>query len=80
MITEFWPQGFRNAGTEPKDFFEILISLGFTVYHIDEFLQKTYPVTVNEMLKIVKERMDNPLEKTKENQPGRWYTNLLCIK
>lgn len=80
LITEFWPQGFANAGIEPEDFLEILASLGFVLYHIDEFLQKTYPVSVSEMSKLVKERTDNPVERTKENQSGRWYTNLLCIK
>lgn len=80
LITEFWPQGFVNAGIESKEFLEILISSGFNLYHIDEFLQKTYPVTVNEMLQIAKERIKKPVETTKENQAGRWYTNLLCIK
>lgn len=80
VITEFWPQGFKNADVDSKEFLEILISSGFTLYHIDEFLQKTYQVTIKEMLKIVKEREKNPVEKTKENQPGRWYTNILCIK
>ncbi|EPA04394.1 FkbM family methyltransferase, partial [Candidatus Nitrosarchaeum limnium] len=80
LITEFWPQGVVNAGIEPKEFLEILTSSGFSLYHIDEFLQKTYHVTVNEMLKITKERIKKPVERTKENQAGRWYTNLLCIK
>ncbi|EPA04252.1 FkbM family methyltransferase, partial [Candidatus Nitrosarchaeum limnium] len=80
LITEFWPQGFVNAGIEPKEFLEILTSSGFSLYHIDEFLQKTYSVTVNEMLKITKDRIKKPVERTKENQAGRWYTNLLCIK
>lgn len=80
LITEFWPQGFKNSDVKPEDFFEILTSLGFQIYHIDEFLQKTYQVTIHEMSEIIENRIKNPVEKAKENQAGRWYTNLLCTK
>ena len=80
VVTEFWPQGFRNSNNEPKDFLEKLIAFGFQINHIDEYKNEFYPVTVNQMLKIQQERQKNPIEKSKEIQSGGWYTNLLCIK
>ena len=80
LVTEFWPQGLKNSGTEPRQFLEKLCSFGFEISHIDEHYSQSYPVTVNEMLKIVQERQENSLEKSKEFQSGGWYTNLLCIK
>lgn len=80
LVTEFWPQGLQNSNTNPREFLEKLHSLGFKIHHIDEHQNKSYRVTINEMLRITQERQSNPLEKTKEIQSGGWYTNLLCIK
>lgn len=80
MITEFWPQGFNNSNSDPQDFLEMLSSYDFVINHIDEYQNKVYPVTVNEMMSIVNDRIKNPTEKTKEIQSGRWYTNILCMK
>ena len=80
LVTEFWPQGFKNSRTEQKDFLEKLDSWGFGIHHIDEHQNKLYPVTISEMLKITQKRQVNSVEKTKEIQSGGWYTNLLCIK
>ena len=80
MITEFWPLGLKNSGTEPREFLEKLYSFGFEIHHIDEYYDRSYPVTIREMLEIVQKRQENPLEKPKEIQSGGWYTNLLCIK
>ncbi|WP_316506234.1 FkbM family methyltransferase [Nitrosopumilus sp.] len=80
MITEFWPQGFHNANSSPQDFLEKLSSYDFTISHIDEYQNKVYPVTVNEMMTIINDRVKNPTEKTKETQAGGWYTNILCVK
>ena len=80
LVTEFWPQGFKNSNSEPKEFLENLDSLGFMINHIDEYKQKLYPVTIHEMLQIAEQRQTNPVENTKEIQPGGWYTNLLCVK
>lgn len=80
LVTEFWPQGFKNSNSEPKEFLETLNSLGFKISHIDEYRQELYKVTVNEMMGIAEERQRIPVETTKEVQPGGWYTNLLCVK
>ena len=80
MIAEFWPQGFSNAEKNPQDFLEMLNSYDFVIHHIDEYQNKVYPVTVNEMMSIVSDRVKNPTEKTKETQSGGWYTNILCTK
>ncbi len=80
LITEFWPQGFKNCNREPKEFLESLDSFGFKISHIDEYKQELCKVTINEMLKIAEKRQKTPVEKTKEIQSGGWYTNLLCVK
>lgn len=80
LVTEFWPQGIKNSGAEPKEFLERLDSLGFRIHHIDEHQSRLYPVTTSEMLKIAQKRLKNSVEKTKQIQSGGWYTNLLCIK
>ena len=80
LITEFWPQGFKNSDSDPKDFLENLESFGFKISHIDEHRNELYPVTTNDVLKIAQERQKTPIEKTKEIQSGGWYTNLLCVK
>lgn len=80
MISEFWPQGFNNSDSNPLDFLEMLSSYDFTINHIDEYQNKVYPVTVNEMMFIVDDRIKNVTEKAKETQSGGWYTNILCVK
>ena len=80
LVTEFWPQGFKNSNNKSKEFLEKLNSVGFQINHIDENKEKVYPVTVNEMLKMEQQRQKNPIESSKEIQSGGWYTNLLCIK
>jgi len=80
LMTEFWPNGFKNAGSNPREFLEELERLGFRIYHIDEFEQEVYPVLVDEMMKITNQRVKNHVEKSKEVQCGGWYSNLLCIK
>ena len=80
LITEFWPQGFKNCNKEPKEFLESLDFFGFKISHIDEYRQELCKVTVNDMLKIAEKRQKTHVEKTKEIQSGGWYTNLLCVK
>ena len=80
LITEFWPRGFDNAQSDPRDYLDELSALGFRLHHIDEIKEQVYPVTVNEMEKIMKDRMNSLIEKTKAIQSGGWYTNILCVR
>jgi FkbM family methyltransferase len=80
LITEFWPRGFENAKSDPKDFLEKLEKIGFKIHHIDEAKGQVYSVTAGEMEDIMKNRINTPIEKTKAIQSGGWYTNLLCLK
>ena len=80
LMTEFWPNGFANDKSDPHDFLETLQQMQFKIYHIDQFEQKVYPISVDEMMKIADFRIKNSIEKNKEIQSGGWYTNLLCIK
>ena len=80
LITEFWPKGFENANSEPGDFLNELSTFGFKLHHIDEIKEQVYPVTVNEMEDIMKNRTSTLVDKNKAIQAGGWYTNLLCLK
>jgi FkbM family methyltransferase len=79
MLTEFWPQGFKNDNEDPVDFLVDLKKLGFDIYHVDEVEEKVYPVSVNEFYDIMIKRINNSIENN-IIQSGGWYTNLLCIK
>ena len=35
IITEFWPYGIRNVGSDPIEFVCYLISIGYTGYELD---------------------------------------------
>lgn len=37
LITEFWPKGLREAGTDPLKFLKSIKRLGLNIYSIDEF-------------------------------------------
>lgn len=80
LITEFWPKGFENAQSIPKDYLDELSNLGFKIHHIDEIKEQVYPVTISEMEEIMTHRMNTLVEKTKAVQSGGWYTNLLCVR
>lgn len=36
MITEFWPAGLARCGTDPREFVNALLGLGFSIQEIDE--------------------------------------------
>ncbi len=40
LITELWPEGLTNAGTEPRQFLEALRGLGFQIHRIDDKHQR----------------------------------------
>lgn len=80
LITEFWPKGFENAKSDPKDFLEKLEKFDFKIHYIDEAKGQVYSVTADEMEDIMKNRMNVPVEKTKIIQSGGWYANLLCLR
>lgn len=50
LITEFWPDGLRRAGTEPQVMLNQLLSLGFQMYHIDDEQKLIEPITSEELL------------------------------
>lgn len=65
LITEFWPYGLIQAGSEPKEFIDLLDRLGFKIFNINE-----------EKFKIEAFLADKFLRQNKERQ----FTNLLCIR
>jgi FkbM family methyltransferase len=80
LITEFWPKGFENANSDPKDFLKKLEEHSFKIHYIDEAKDQIYSVTSDEMEDIMKKRMSMPTENTKMIQSGGWYANLLCLR
>ena len=80
LITEFWPNGFKEDDKEPRDFLEMLDNLNFKIYNIDSLEQKIVPVTVDEMMEIVYFRSKNIPKENKVMQVWGWYTNLLCVR
>lgn len=80
LITEFWPNGFKEDDKEPRDFLEMLDKLNFKIYNIDSLEQKVVPVTVDGMMQIVYFRSKNIPKENKVMQVWGWYTNLLCVR
>jgi len=80
IMTEFWPNGFSIGGNSPTEFLETLMSLGFTIFHIDNQQKEVYPVGINKMMEIVDFQNNHLPENNKVMQRWGWYTNLLCKK
>lgn len=65
LLTEFWPEGLRQAGVSPEEFLRTLHDeLGLHVWEIDAAQSRLTPV------------MD--FDRLIARHPGRRYTNLLC--
>lgn len=80
LMTEFWPNGFKEDNKDPKDFLKMLDEIGFKIHNIDSFEQKIVPVTVDEMMEIVHFRSKNIPKENKVMQVWGWYTNLFCVR
>lgn len=77
IITEFWPNGFRKDGKNPKDFLDALASLNFKLYNIDNLKQSLSPITVHEMTSLI-DYYDDNVPDDKVMKRWGWYTNILC--
>ena len=65
ILTEFWPEGLSQAGTDPLEFLEMLQdTLGFSLLEVDEKREQLVPV--------------RNLPALIARHPGRAYANLLC--
>ena len=80
LMTEFWPNGFKEDKKNPRDFIETLHQLNFKIHNIDNFAQKVEAVTVDEMMQITDFKSKNIPKQNKVMQTWGWYTNLLCIR
>lgn len=67
IITEFFPNGLKAAGTSSEEYLKLLTDSDFKLYDINEQEKKMQSVDVNELLKIYTPEKNN-------------YTNLLCRK
>ncbi|MFA5866572.1 MAG: FkbM family methyltransferase [Actinomycetota bacterium] len=67
LTTEFAPALLELMGTQPRDYLELLVSLGFQLKDIDETRRQVNVVSVSEVLAI--------FDSAKKND-----TNLLCVK
>ncbi|MBI1975931.1 MAG: FkbM family methyltransferase [Candidatus Omnitrophica bacterium] len=66
VVTEFWPQGIRNAGGDPVEFLNELREMGFQMYHLTGQAQNIE--RVRDFQRLIREFH------------GRRYTNLVCSK
>lgn len=66
MVTEFWPQGMRNAGGDPEEFLNDLQRMEFRIYHLSGHAQGVE--RVHDFQKLIHEFH------------GRRYTNLVCTR
>jgi FkbM family methyltransferase len=67
IMTEFWPKGLKECGTDPKDYLDTLESLGFRIMHIDSEKETILPADKKLLLKTYLPKKGN-------------FTNLLCIR
>jgi FkbM family methyltransferase len=79
IMTEFWPNGFREDEAAPEDFLYRLVGLGFDLYHIDAYYHKLQQRTPDEIMNLEKTSQDL-IAQNKVMQEAGWYTNLLCIR
>ena len=79
LITEFWPTGLVEFGSEVIDFLNLLKGFGFTIYQLDDRQKKIIPANTAELLRIYPPvHLQQSGKSFMNKRPG--YTNLLCIK
>ncbi len=67
IITEFWPEGMRAAGSDPEAFLKELQSLGYTFQIIDEEKKRVKKVTIPSLLHRIADKT-------------LYDANLLCLR
>lgn len=50
LVTEFWPKGLLHAHAEPRAYLELLLNMGFTIYHLNESNQTIEKGDIQELL------------------------------
>ena len=70
LMSEFWPAGLRRAGTDPREFLDLVCMHGFELYRVVDWESRLESTTTDRLL----DRYDVPGE---EPEPA---TNLLCAK
>jgi FkbM family methyltransferase len=66
IVTEFWPFGLTNFGTDPAEFLRLLAPPGRKLYHVSEELGRIEPADVRQLLETYTVEKKN-------------YTNLLSV-
>lgn len=69
VLTEFWPFGLRNMGTEPRAFLEMFIHAGFSFRLLNEGARTMKRKTVDELLLLSRNRPE-----------GKGWANILCTR
>lgn len=70
IVMEFWPRGLTLTGTDPREFLEQLLSLGFNVQVIDENEHKIKDLDIDAVLKRYPVEPDCDI----------FFTNLICSR
>jgi FkbM family methyltransferase len=51
MLTEFWPNGIKNSGSNPQQYINLLLKYGFDIYKVNEEKEKLELANIPELLK-----------------------------
>ena len=51
LVSEFWPAGLTMLNSDPREYLNTFLQLGFTLYHIDEYRQVLTSINVDQLLK-----------------------------
>lgn len=61
ILLEFWPEALRKIGSSPRDFLEMIKSLGFKLRYIDENSGKLIEISIDECMEMCKGIFDASL-------------------
>jgi len=67
LVSEYWPEGLRQSGDDPRMLPDAMEKAGFSLFEIDEKNRSVQPTTVGELLRKMPDEHDV-------------YTNLLGLK
>jgi hypothetical protein len=66
LFAELAPAYLRRAGTDPREYVELIRNFGFTIHLIDERARQLRPFTLDELARL--------------EQNSSAYMNMYCVK
>jgi len=78
LMSEFWPNGLIQGGSDPKKFLDVLQDNHFIINLIDHLKEDVCPIEAEDLLSLIEERSKVLTDEFMKE--WGWYTNLICIK